>query len=288
MFSAVVIHIFLKSVKCLPNSAPFKGTIGYNRAQIDVRAAMLEIIELLFLGAAVGTLSGFFGIGGGTILVPALLLMGYDMKVAIGISVVQMVFSSIYGSYLNLRKGTLDIKMVTVIGLGGFVGALLSPYIIMTLSATTLEAIFLGFVLFALARMFFKTVEHQEQRSAHPIILFIIGAVLGAFAISIGVGGSILLVPLLVGFLHVPLKKAVSAGLFFVVFSSLSGVIGLSFTGNIDYESGIIIGLASLAGVAGGIWLKHQVMDRQHKIALMVFYIGVSTYLLYRFVGQNG
>ncbi len=249
---------------------------------------MIEIIELLFLGAAVGTLSGFFGIGGGTILVPALLFMGYDMKIAIGISVVQMVFSSIYGSYLNLRKGTLDIKMVLMIGLGGFAGALLSPYIIMSLSSKTLEAIFLGFVLFALGRMFFKTTEHQDERSAHPIILFIIGAVLGAFAISIGVGGSILLVPLLVGFLHVPLKKAISAGLFFVVFSSLSGLIGLSATGHIDYESGIVIGLASLAGVAGGIWLKHQVADKQHKLALIVFYIGVSAYLLYRLVGHNG
>ena len=249
---------------------------------------MLEIIELLFLGAAVGTLSGFFGVGGGTILVPALLLMGYDMKVAIGISVVQMVFSSIYGSYLNLRKGTLDIKMVAMIGTGGFAGALLSPFIIKTLPEEVLEWIFLSFVLFALARMFFKTKEHQDERSAHPLILLSIGAVLGAFAISIGVGGSILLVPILVGFLHVPLKKAVSAGLFFVVFSSLSGFIGLSIAGAIDYQSGVIIGIASLVGVAGGIWLKHHVHDTHHRAALMLFYVSVASYIFYRLVGSNG
>ena len=249
---------------------------------------MIEIIELLFLGAAVGTLSGFFGVGGGTILVPALLLMGYDMKVAIGISVVQMVFSSIYGSYLNLKKGTLDIKMVAMIGAGGFAGALLSPLIIKTLPTEVLEWIFLFFVLFALARMFFKTKEHQDERSAHPFILLSIGVVLGAFAISIGVGGSVLLVPILVGFLHVPLKKAVSAGLFFVVFSSLSGFIGLSIAGGIDYHSGVIIGLASLAGVAGGIWLKHHVHDTHHRLALMLFYIGVASYIFYRLVGLHG
>ena len=249
---------------------------------------MIDIIELLFLGAAVGTLSGFFGVGGGTILVPALLLMGYDMKVAIGISVVQMVFSSIYGSYLNLKKGTLDVKMVAMIGAGGFGGALLSPYIIQTLATETLEWIFLSFVLFALARMFFKTKEHQDERSAHPVVLLLIGALLGAFAISIGVGGSILLVPILVGFLHVPLKKAVSAGLFFVVFSSLSGFIGLSIAGSIDYRSGAIIGIASLVGVAGGIWLKHQVHDTHHRLALMLFYITVASYILYRLVGLHG
>ena len=63
-------------------------------------------------------------IGGGTILIPLLLMLGYDTKVAIGISVIQMVFSSTYGSYLNHKKGTLDIAMVLVIGLGGFVGVL--------------------------------------------------------------------------------------------------------------------------------------------------------------------
>ena len=246
---------------------------------------MIEFIELLFLGAAVGTLSGFFGVGGGTILVPTLLLMGYDMKVAIGISVVQMVFSSIYGSYLNLKKGTLDIKMVAMIGAGGFAGALLSPLIIKMLPTEVLEWIFLFFVLFALARMFFKPKEHQDERSAHPFILLSIGVVLGAFAISIGVGGSVLLVPILVGFLHVPLKKAVSAGLFFVVFSSLSGLISLSIAGEIDYQSGVIIGLASLVGVAGGIWLKHHVHDTHHRLALMLFYISVASYILYRLVG---
>ena len=60
----------------------------------------MEII-LILTGTLVGTLSGFFGIGGGMILIPILMLTGMDIKTAIGISVIQMVFSSFYGSYLN-------------------------------------------------------------------------------------------------------------------------------------------------------------------------------------------
>ncbi len=245
------------------------------------------MIELALLGCGVGILSGFFGIGGGTILVPMLLIMGYDIKTAIGISIVQMVFSSIFGSYLNARRGTLDIPMVFTIGMGGFAGALASSVIVAQSSPLLLETIFLGFVLFALARVYIKTEQGGEVRQVHPAILFGVGAVVGAFAISIGVGGSILLVPLLVGFLHVPLKKAVSAGLFFVVFSSLSGLISLSIGYEIDYESGIIIGLASLVGVAAGIALQHRTKDELQKKLLILFYISIAAYLLYR-VTLNG
>lgn len=240
------------------------------------------MLELAFLGTLVGVLSGFFGIGGGTILVPLLLLLGFETKIAIGISVVQMVFSSIYGSYLNNKKGTLDIPMVLVIGSGGFIGALLSGFIASGFSDRTLEIIFLGFALFALTRLFFKTKEHKDQREVSSLVLFSIGVPLGALSMTIGVGGSIILVPILVGFLHVPLKKAISAGLFFVVFSSLSGLISHAISSDIDYSSGIIIGLASLLGVYIGIMLKDIVSEKLQKNLLVTFYLLVVMYLIQR------
>ncbi|MDF1876724.1 sulfite exporter TauE/SafE family protein [Sulfurimonas sp. SAG-AH-194-L11] len=243
------------------------------------------MFELSFIGILVGTLSGFFGIGGGTILVPLLLLLGYETKVAIGISVIQMAFSSIYGSYLNNKKGSLDISMVLFIGIGGFLGALFSGLLTAAFSARTLEFIFLSFAIFALLRLFFKTQE-KEQKEVHKLILLLIGFVLGALSMTIGVGGSIILIPLLVGFLHVPLKKAVSAGLFFVIFSSVSGLISHSIEENVDYESGIIIGLASLLGVYIGIHLKDTVSVKLQKNLLVLFYLIVVGYLVQRILGQ--
>jgi len=237
---------------------------------------------LIVLGVGVGTLSGFFGIGGGTILVPILLFMGYDIKSAIGISVVQMVFSSLYGSFLNFKKGTLAFDTVLSIGLGGFVGALLSGWVIASVSSALLEYVFLAFICIALARMAYSPAQYQESKTAHPFVLFVIGAVLGVFAISIGVGGSILLVPILVGFLHFELKKAISAGLFFVVFSSLSGLISISIAGHIEYLDGLIIGAASLFGVYLGVFLNHKSSTVLQKRLLLSFYLLVLSYLLYR------
>lgn len=240
------------------------------------------MLELVLLGSFVGLLSGFFGVGGGTVLVPLLLILGYETKVAIGISVVQMVFSSIYGSYLNIKKGTLDIAMISIIGIGGFFGALVSGNIASYLSSEILESIFLTFAVFALIRIFFQPKEHREQKEVNKVILFSIGLVLGAVSMTIGVGGSIILVPILVGFLHVPLKKAISAGLFFVVFSSVSGLISHSLHSHVDFERGIIIGLASLVGVYVGIMLKDSVTVQLQRNLLVAFYMFVVLYLIQR------
>ncbi|MCD6173768.1 MAG: sulfite exporter TauE/SafE family protein [Sulfurimonas sp.] len=240
------------------------------------------MIELIFLGSFVGLLSGFFGIGGGTILVPLLLMLGYETKIAIGISVVQMVFSSAFGSYLNNKKGLLDVPMVVIIGVGGFIGALLSGFITSSFNDDTLEFIFLSFAIFALIRMFFKSKEYREQIEVSKLVLLTIGILLGAMSMTIGVGGSIILVPILVGFLHVPLKKAISAGLFFVVFSSVAGLISHAIVGHVDYESGVIIGLASLIGVYVGIHLKDKVGTVLQRRLLVGFYLLVVLYLIYR------
>jgi len=240
------------------------------------------MLELITLGVTVGLLSGFFGIGGGTILVPLLLMLGYETKVAIGISVVQMVFSSIYGSYLNNKKGTLDVPMVVVIGIGGFIGALLSGLIASSFSDSILEMIFLSFATFALLRLFFKTKEHRDQREVSKLVLFSIGLPLGALSMTIGVGGRIVLVPILVGFLHVPLKKAISAGLFFVVFSSVSGLISHTLSSTVDFKSGVVIGLASLIGVYIGIILKDAVSVKLQRNLLVGFYLLVVLYLVQR------
>ena len=240
------------------------------------------MVELVILGASIGVLSGFFGIGGGTILIPVLLMFGYAIKEAIGISIVQMVFSSIYGSYLNHKKGNLDIKMVGIIGVGGFIGAFFSGYTAAILSDKTLEIIFLVFASFALMRLFFKTNDTKEKQDINLFVLFILGLFLGILSMTIGVGGSIILVPILVSFWHVDLKKATSAGLFFVVFSSVSGMISHSMSGDVNFESGIIIGLSSLIGVYIGINLKDRVDSVLQKKLLAGFYMLIVTYLIYR------
>jgi len=233
------------------------------------------LLSLSVIGVFIGTMSGFFGIGGGMILVPILLLLGFDIKDAIGISIIQMVFSSLYGSYLNYKKGSLLIKEGIYIGLGGFIGGYIGAYVTQFLSDEILHFLFFGILLFALFRLLFSPLYEEEHnyKNLNQMLLFIIGVSIGIFSITLGIGGSIILTPLLVGLLHYPLKKAVSAGLFFVVFSSMAGFISRLSTGSIDFEHGFIVAFASLLGVVLGIYFKEKINTRHHKIALLCLYL---------------
>ena len=233
------------------------------------------LVELIVVGIFIGTMSGFFGIGGGMILTPILLVLGFDIKTAIGISIMQMVFSSIFGSYLNYKKGLLLLGEGLFIGSGGFIGGYIGGYVTGYIPDVVLQGLFFGLLFFALFRLLFSP-NHEDDAKTKSLpkpILFALGLLTGIFAITLGIGGSIILTPLLVGVLHYPIKKAVSVGLFFVVFSSVAGLISRLSIGTIDFEHGLVVAIASLVGVMLGIGLKDVVTSRKHKIALMGLYV---------------
>ncbi len=229
-------------------------------------------IEFLVLGLAVGFMSGLFGIGGGAILVPSLMLFGLCMKSAIGVSVMQMMFSSIYGSFLNQKRGTFVVKEGIFLGLGGFVGAQGSGFLVNYFSAETLKFVFLISICLAIYKTFATHKVSSEPRTSSNLVLFVLGFCTGLIAISIGIGGGIFIVPFLIGLMNYDIKRAVALGLFFVVFSSISGFISLSLFGYIDYRAGFLVGISSLVGVFFGVRYAHVVDKKRHKKLLLGIY----------------
>lgn len=90
-----------------------------------------------------------------------MIFMGYSIKTAVGVSVVQMLFSSIFGSYLNYKAGKLRINEIFV-SFGGFVGAIFSGFIVSNVSEIVLE-IFLSFVLLVSILKFFFSQENDKN-----------------------------------------------------------------------------------------------------------------------------
>ena len=240
-------------------------------------------LELLAFGLITGFTSGFFGIGGGSILIPMLLVAGFAMKEAVAISIMQMVFSSIYGSFLNAQKAKEVLKDGTIIGIGGFIGGLQSGFIVSNVSNEFLQYLFILILVFSIVRIFYSPASQEAQpKSQNRFILLIIGFFIGIVAMSIGVGGSILLTPILVGFLKYDLKMATALGLFFVIFSSIAGFISQSLQGLMLYQEGAIVGIASLIGVYFGIKVKNLTKATSYKKFILLLNIIILITMLYK------
>ena len=241
------------------------------------------MFDLTLFGLFTGIVSGFFGVGGGMVLIPMLLFSGYIMKDAVAISIMQMVFSSIYGSFLNYQKNKTLLKDGLIIGLGGFFGGLQNSFVHSLVSNKFLELLFIGIVIFSIYRIAFSSPHGNDSKKIQNApLLFVIGFIIGMLAMSIGVGGAVMLTPILLGYLYYNIKDASSLGLFFVIFSSIAGFLSLSFAGEMLYQEGAIVGIASLFGVFIGVKLKQIVNIKNFKYFILCLNITILGLMLYK------
>ena len=243
------------------------------------------LIPLVFgVGILTGILAGIFGIGGGVIIVPMMVLLGNDIKVAIGISIMQMIFSSVYGSYLNYKKKNLDFKSGLYVGLGGIIGASFSGLVVKSVASDILMGIFLVFIVYSIIKLFYANAYGGESKITgglgQKIFMVVCGIFVGVFAISLGIGGGMMISPLFAYYLGYSSKKIIPISLFFVIFSSVSGFTSLALNGFVEYRQGIIVGIASLIGVQIGIWILSKIDAKKHKIALLGMYVIVFSIML--------
>ena len=240
-------------------------------------------LELAIFGIITGFTSGFFGIGGGTILVPLLLATGFVMKEAVAISIMQMIFSSIYGSFLNAKKAKDVVKDGTILGIGGSIGGVISGYLVPSLSNEFLQYLFIVILIFSIVKIFLSPAAQTDNKQVEStIVLLLVGVFIGILAMSIGVGGSILLTPILVGYLRYDLKAATALGLFFVIFSSIAGFISTAYNGNMLFLEGANVGIGSLIGVYFGIKVKDMVKSTSYKNYVLLLNILVLIIMLYK------
>ncbi len=241
-------------------------------------------IELIALGVGVGTLSGFFGIGGGTVSVPLLMYLGFGIKEAIGISVMQMVVGSLMAAWVHQHKKTYVISDIKYFGFGGLIGAIAGAGLVKVLDASILEWAFLFIVTFTLGRLALSSPQPTRPEIVNQPLYVAIGSSIGLFSGMLGVGGAILMTPILVTFMGFELKKASAIGLFFVIFTSLSAFVTLGILGMLNWHAGFIMAFSSLIGIVAGIWLVHKVQLHHYKQVLVTFYIIIFALTAYKII----
>lgn len=239
---------------------------------------MLELCLFGIFGIFVGFSSGFFGIGGGGIVISALVTFGYTTQFAIGVSVMQMLFSSTFGSFINYKRGLFKLNDALFVGFGGFLGAVLSGFIVKNVPIIVLEITLCIILILGIIKFFMRKSLVQNEVRLSKISLVFIGFVIAVVSISSGIGGGILISITFFGFLGYDIKKAVCMGLFFVLFASLSGFISMSYNELISYKHGFALGLGALFGVYFGTNLQAKIdraLQKRCNLALNLVMLGL-------------
>ena len=113
-----------------------------------------EVLQLLAIGLTAGFLAGLLGIGGGVVLVPAMvLILAFDQHVAQGTSLVVMIPAALTGSYTHHRNGRLVLRDAAWLGVGGILGAILGSVFALSMEDTLLQRLFAAFLVISAIRI---------------------------------------------------------------------------------------------------------------------------------------
>jgi len=118
------------------------------------------------IGLVAGVASGVAGIGGGVVMVPAMIyLLGLEQHVAEGTSLVAILFTAVAGTRVNLRHGQVDLGGAALIGIGGVISAFVGARFALGLSSATLARVFGVLVVFVGLRMVVRLVLDERMTS---------------------------------------------------------------------------------------------------------------------------
>ena len=157
-----------------------------------------SIIVLIVVGMLVGVLSGTFGIGGGTVIVPALVWLGLSQRNAAATSMLAIVPTAISGVVSYAAGGNVDWLAAALLFCGMFVGGQVGSWLLSRLPELALRWIFVAFLVFVVINQvsFVPSRDHQIAMSVTTgICLALLGVVIGTLAGLLGIGGGALAVP---------------------------------------------------------------------------------------------
>ncbi|MCB1521849.1 MAG: sulfite exporter TauE/SafE family protein [Hyphomicrobiaceae bacterium] len=244
-----------------------------------------SIFLFLGMGAAVGFLSGMFGVGGGFLMTPLLIFSGVPAAVAVGTEAAQIVASSVSGAVAQYRRKNVDIKMGVVLLVGGIFGSIIGVQVVKLLRqigqfelfVSLTYVTFLGIIGVLMLIESLNTIRktqggkvvssrrpgqhswihglplkmrfHRSKLYISAIPVLMIGAFVGFLGAIMGVGGGFIMVPAMIYLLRVPTNVVVGTSLFQIVFVTAATTI-LHATQNHTVDI-VLAMLLMIGGVVG-------------------------------------
>ncbi len=285
---------------------------------LPVALTSINILIPVGLGLAVGLLSGLFGVGGGFLMTPLLIMFGIPATVAAATDSNQIVAASTSGTYAHWRVGNVDFKMGWHLLIGGFVGGLLgvqgikylhamgnADFVIKMTYVLMLGGVGTYMFIESIQSMRKKTVEKPEATKdsaftrflkslplqteytksgvTHSMLVPIVfGGFVGILAAVMGVGGGFLMVPVMVYILRMPMHVVVGTSLFQILFNCIE-VTFLQATTNhsVDFILAVLLLLGSTVGAQVGAVFGRKLKGDQLKVVLASIVLAVTIKIVF-------
>ncbi|MGD8414527.1 MAG: sulfite exporter TauE/SafE family protein [Candidatus Latescibacterota bacterium] len=274
---------------------------------LPIAGISVNIFLLLGLGLIVGFLSGLFGVGGGFLLTPLLMMIGIPPTVAAASDANQIVAASTSGTFAHWRLGNVDIKMGVILIVGGILGGTVGVQLIKVLRAAgnadfiikITYVVMLGVIGSYMfqeslknlrprrptqvkekreAKSWFERVNEslplQVHMSKSGVTLSIftplfLGTCVGVLSALMGVGGGFIMVPVMVYMLRMPMHVVVGTSLFQVLCTCINVTFMQAYYNHtVDLMLAILLLIGSTTGAQIGARISNRLKADQLKIIL--------------------
>jgi uncharacterized membrane protein YfcA len=259
-------------------------------------------ILIVVFGVLVGILSGMFGIGGGTMMIPLLnLVFRLPILASTATSLFVIAPTSLSGSWRHIRQGTVDVRASVAIGLSGAVASMFSAYLSGSLPDIVILVAAVCVILYSASsviRSALKGMPAKEDRTSEAVVsesrvpaavasedrasegpvpssishgrmpVFIcLGLFAGLIAGVVGVGGGFIIVPVGIAYFGYSFKKASGTSLLAIALIAIPGIITHALLGHIWYLNGVALMLGSIPGANLGARIITRFPERAARFA---------------------
>jgi len=281
---------------------------------LPVAAVTMDGFVLLAIGGVAGLLSGMFGIGGGILLTPLLILYGVPPAVAVASSANQLVGASIPEAVAHWRRGQVDLAMALVMLVGGLAGSVFGVSVFAVLRSLGQDALVVELSYAALLALLGVTLLGESLRAGlrpggpaprllhqhkwvhglplklrfHRSKLYIsllaplgLGFVAGSVSAVLGAGGGLIMVPAMIYLLGMPTSMVPGTALFQIVFVSAAvTVLQEVENGTVDLALAMILLVGGTIGAPLGKIIGSKLRGTPLRVALALLALAVAVELV--------
>jgi uncharacterized membrane protein YfcA len=288
---------------------------------LPVASNSVNLLMLLGLGGLVGFLSGLFGVGGGFLMTPLLIMMGIEPTIAAASDANQIVAASASGTYAHARAGSVDFKMGFLLLLGGLAGGSVGVLLIRVLRGLGQADLFISatYVVILGAIGSYMLVDSLKEirgkvrvqvaearpsvwarlvnglpwrtdfprsRVDHSILMPLgLGVLVGILSAIMGVGGGFIMVPVMVYLLRMPMHVVVGTSLFQILFTCANvTVLQAAVNHTVDFVLALVLLIGSVIGAQLGTKINKRLKAEQLKILMAIIVLVVMAKMLMGFL----